>query len=49
MTEEQRNFLHSALKEVHDQVHTLYPKGNLVTESDKQLRNQLLVVDLVVH
>ena len=49
MTEEQRIFLHSALKEVHDQIHTLYPKGNSVTEPDKQLRNQLLVVDLVVH
>jgi signal recognition particle GTPase len=49
MTEEQRIFLHTTLKEVHDQIHTLYPKGNSVTESDKQLRNQLLVVDLVVH
>lgn len=49
MTEEQRVFLHTALKEVHDQIHNLYPKGNSVTESDKQLRNQLLVVDLVVH
>ena len=49
MTEEQRIFLHSALKEVHDQIHTLYPKGDSAAESDKQLRNQLLVVDLIVH
>ena len=49
MTEEQRIFLHTALKEVHDQIHTLYPKGNSVTDSEKQLRNRLLVVDLVVH
>ena len=49
MTEEQRVSLNTALKEVHDQIHTLYPKSSSVTESDKQLRNQLLVVDLVVH
>jgi hypothetical protein len=49
MTKEQRILLHAALKEVHDQIHTLYPKGNSVTKFDKQLRNQLLVVDLIVH
>ena len=49
MTEEQRIVLHTALKEVHDQVHVLYPKETQFTESDKQLRNKLLVVDLVVH
>ncbi len=49
MTEEQRIVLHTALKEVHDQVHVLYPKQIQLTESDKQLRNKLLVVDLVVH
>jgi hypothetical protein len=49
MTEEQRIALRAALKEVHDQIHLLYPKNNSVTDSDKQLRNQLLVVDLVVH
>jgi hypothetical protein len=27
----------------------LYPKDNSLTDCDKQLRNQLLVVDLVVH
>ena len=49
MTEEQRIALRTALKEVHDQTHDLYPKDNSLTEYDKQLRNQLLVVDLVVH
>lgn len=49
MTEEQRINLKSALQTVHDQIHVLYPKCNSLTVSDKQLRNQLLVVDLVVH
>ncbi len=49
MTEEQRIALRTALKEVHDQIHVLYPKDNSLTDCDKQLRNQLLVVDLVVH
>jgi hypothetical protein len=49
MTDEQRIFLHTALNDVHDRVHTLYPKGDTIAESDKRLRNQLLVVDLVVH
>jgi hypothetical protein len=49
MTEEQRIALRTALNEVHDQTHDLYPKDNSLTEYDKQLRNQLLVVDLVVH
>ena len=49
MTEEQRIVLHNALKKVHDQVHVLYPKDVRLTESDKQLRNKLLIVDLVVH
>jgi hypothetical protein len=49
MTEDRRIALRAALKEVHDQIHLLYPTNNSVTDSDKQLRNQLLVVDLVVH
>ena len=49
MTEEQRIELRTALRKVHDQIHCLYPKGGSITESDKQLRHQLLVVDLVVH
>lgn len=49
MTEEQRIALCAALKEIHDRIHLLYPKNNLVTDLDKQLRNQLLVVDLAVH
>jgi hypothetical protein len=49
MTEEQRIELRTALQKVHDQIHSLYPKGGSITESDKQLRHQLLVVDLVVH
>ena len=49
MTEEQRIALRTALKEVHDQIHVLYPKSDSLTECDKQLRNQLLVVDLVIH
>ena len=49
MTEEQRHALLTALKEVHDQIHILYPGDKSVTELDKQLRNRLLVVDLVVH
>ena len=49
MTEEQRIELRTALQKVHDQIHSLYPKGSSLTESDKQLRHQLLVVDLVVH
>ena len=49
MTEEQRVELRTVLQKVHDQIHTLYPKGGSITESDKQLRHQLLVVDLVVH
>jgi hypothetical protein len=49
MTEEQRIALRTALKEVHDQIHDLYPKGNSLTECAQQPRNQLLVVDLVVH
>ena len=49
MTEEQHNGLQTALKEVHDRIHILYPRDKSLTEADKQLRNQLLVVDLVVH
>jgi fumarate hydratase class II len=49
MTEEQRIVLKTSLKDVHDQIHFLYPKDNSLTMFDKQLRNQLLVVDLVVH
>ena len=50
MKEEQRNVLRAALKEVHDRVHELYPRGADASESGGQaLRNQLLVVDLAVH
>ncbi len=50
MTEEQRNDLLALLREVHDRVHLLYPRdGSVVEESDRQLRNRLLAVDLVVH
>lgn len=39
-----------SLKEVHDRVHALYPRGEGSAEpSEHALRNQLLVVDLVVH
>jgi hypothetical protein len=49
MTEEERIVLRAALKEVHDQIHLLYPKNAAFTDFDKELRNQLLVVDLAVH
>ena len=49
MTEEQRIALRAALKEVHDRVHDLYPRGEQLAEGDQQLRHQLLVVDLTVH
>ena len=49
MTEEQRTALRAALKEVHDRVHELYPRGERLAHGDRQLRNQLLVVDLAVH
>lgn len=49
MTEEQRNALRAALKGVHDGVHDLYPRGEQLTDGERQLRNQLLVVDLAVH
>jgi len=49
MTEEQRIALSAAFGEVHGQIHGLYPKGNSFSECDKQLRNQLLVVDLLVQ
>ena len=49
MTEEQRLTLTTALKEIHDRIHFLYPRDTSVTDVDKQLRNQLLVVDLIVH
>ncbi len=50
MTQEQRAVLRTALKEVHDRVHDLYPKGEAAEEpSGRSLRNQLLVVDLAVH
>lgn len=50
MTDEQRAALRAALKEVHDRVHTLYPRGEAAAESaGRTLRNQLLVVDLAVH
>ena len=49
MTEEQRIALRAALKEVHDRVHDLYPRDELSAKDGKELRNQLLVVDLAVH
>ena len=49
MTEEQRIALRAALKEVHDRVHDLYPRGEQSAEDGQQLRHQLLVVDLAVH
>lgn len=50
MTEEQRAALLASLKEVHDRVHTLYPRGEAAVEpAGRALRNQLLAVDLVVH
>ncbi len=50
MTEEQRALLLKSLKEVHDRVHTLYPRGEeAIEEAGRALRNRLLAVDLVVH
>lgn len=50
MTEEQRAALLASLKDVHDRVHVLYPSGEAAIEPAGQfLRNQLLVIDLVVH
>ena len=50
MTDEQRAALRTALKEVHDRVHDLYPQGAAAEEpAGRSLRNQLLVVDLAVH
>ena len=49
MTEEQRIALRAALKEVHDRVHDLYPRGEQSAKDGRQLRDQLLVVDLAVH
>ena len=49
MTDEQRDALFAALKEVHDRVHALYPGGEAAADAGRRLRNQLLVVDLAVH
>jgi len=51
MTNEQRIALRNALREVHNRVHELYPRGEAKDfESGGQaLRNQLLVIDLAVH
>jgi len=50
MTEELRAKLRAALKEIHDRVHDLYPKGDIATEpAGQDLRNRLLVVDLAMH
>lgn len=50
MTEEQRDDLLALLREVHDRVHLLYPRdAAVVEEPDRQLRDRLLAVDLVVH
>jgi hypothetical protein len=50
MTEEHKDGLLALLKEVHDRVHSLYPRDlQVVEEPDRQLRNRLLAVDLAVH
>lgn len=50
MTDEQRDALLAALKEVHDRAHALYPGGEAAAvDAGRRLRNQLLVVDLAVH
>ena len=50
MTEEERAALLASLKEVHDRVHGLYPRGEAAVEpAGRALRDQLLAVDLVVH
>ena len=50
MTDEQREALFAALKEVHDRAHALYPRGEAAAvDAGRRLRNQLLVVDLAVH
>jgi len=49
MREEQRAALRTALKEVHDRVHELYPRETEAIEGGQELRNRLLVVDLAVH
>ena len=50
MTDEQRSGLRTALKEVHDRVHDLYPRDATAAQPAEQLlRNQLLVVDLAMH
>ncbi len=50
MTEEERAALLASLKEVHDRVHKLYPRGEAAAEpAGRALRNQLLAVDLAVH
>ena len=50
MREEERNDLRAALKEVHDRVHDLYPRGHEMSEKiGKDLRDRLLVIDLAVH
>lgn len=50
MTDEQRDGLLTALREVHDRAHLLYPRDETAVEpAGRALRNQLLVVDLVVH
>lgn len=50
MTNEERNALRAALKAVHDRAHELYPRdAEALTAEGKDLRNQLLVVDLAVH
>ncbi len=50
MTDEQRDALFAALKDVHDRVHASYPRGEVAAaDAGRRLRNQLLVVDLAVH
>lgn len=50
MREEERAALLTLLKEIHDRVHSLYPRGEPATQqAGLALRNQLLCVDLLVH
>ena len=50
MTDEEREALRKALMEVHDRIHGFYPRGAQAAEAvGRELRNQLLVVDLAIH
>jgi hypothetical protein len=50
MTDEQRDDLRTAIKDVHDRMHGLYPRHPAAAQpAEQRLRNQLLVVDLAMH